>query len=86
MKISLVTAVVAALIAGGCGKKEDPRAAPGAPPVTRQDAQRAIEPTPPLPPPAVSPSDKDAPLPKPGQANDHSSPAFKAGGPPDPKK
>ena len=85
MRIILL-AVTAALLAAGCGKKDEPKTAPGVAPVTRQDAQKAAAPTPPLPPPAVAPSDKDKALPDPGQANDHSSPAFKGGGAPDPKK
>lgn len=46
------------------------------------DPVPAMEPTPRLPAPDVS---KNAPtdFPKPGQTNDHSSPAFKDGGKPD---
>jgi predicted small lipoprotein YifL len=80
-----LTLVAAALALVACGKKDEPRTAPPAPPVTKQDVQKSVEPTPPLPPPATTP-EKDVELPKPGQANDHSSPAFKAGGTPDPKK
>jgi hypothetical protein len=86
MKIHIALILgVAASVLGGCGKKDEPRTAAPAPPVSRQDVQRPVEPTPPLPPPATTP-EKDAELPKPGQANDHSSPAFKGGGAPDPKK
>ena len=76
--------LAAAAVLTACGKKDEPRTAAPAPPVTKQEAQRPVEPTPPLPPPAATPAKEE--LPKPGQANDHSSPAFKGGGAPDPKK
>jgi hypothetical protein len=43
-----------------------------------QDAPPAAPPPPPMPAPNAPKS--DLPDPKPGQANDHSSPEFKAGG------
>ncbi len=86
MRPYLVLIAGVLLVAGaGCEKKEEARKAVPAPPVSQKDAQRPVEATPPLPPPAVAP-EKSEPLPKPGQAGDHSSPAFKAGGTPDPKK
>lgn len=85
MRLYLMLAVAAAVATGACGKKDDAKTAAPAPPVTQQEAQRPVEPTPPLPPPATAPA-KGEDLPKPGQAGDHSSPAFKAGGQPDPKK
>jgi hypothetical protein len=86
MKTYLVLAILAGASAlGACGKKDEPRSAAPAPPLTKQEAQRPVEPTPALPPPTTTPA-KDVELPKPGQANDHSNPAFKGGGTPDPKK
>jgi len=87
MRIRIILLVLAAaLTAAGCDKKDERSAAPGVPPVTAKDVQKASEATPALPPPSVAPADKGAPFPKPGQANDHSSPDFKGGGVTDPKK
>ena len=78
--------VAAVLLAGGCGKKDDAQpAAPQPPAIKPGDSKASVIPTPPLP---VSDASKGAegPSPQPGQAGDHSSPAFKAGGVPDKKK
>jgi hypothetical protein len=66
---------VAALVTVACTKTDAPKVSIGAPtpPVER------------MPDPAV-PKGPVVPTPAPGQANDHSSPAFKAGGKPDPNK
>lgn len=72
--------LAAILLAGGCGKKEDVK--PGAPqPSLMQSAKPlpAIEATPKFPEPDV-PKGATPELPKPGQVNNHSSPAFKSGG------
>ncbi len=79
----------AVLIVGGCGKNEDVKPArpqpslmqssPQPPMMQPGDPMPATEPTPPLPAPDV-PKGAVPELPKPGQANDHSSPAFKSGG------
>lgn len=77
----LVVAVgVAVLLAAGCGKKEDPKPTAPRPSLMQPgDPLPATQPTPPLPAPDA-PKGADTDLPKPGQANDHSSPAFKDGG------
>lgn len=78
--VLIVAAVV--LLAGGCGKKDDPQ--PVASPAPAESRTAAI------PPPALPAGDKargaEAQLPQPGQANDHSNPAFKGGGMPDKNK
>ena len=71
----------ALIFAAGCNKPDNtpPPASAGAPPAkTVQDAPPATPAPPPMPPPNAPKS--DSPDPKPGQANDHSSPEFKAGG------
>ncbi len=84
--IPLVAAAV--LLAGGCGQKEEARTvAPQTSLMKPGDSLPAVAPTPPLPDPDV-PKVAEAPLPHkelphPGQAGDHSSPAFKDGGQPD---
>lgn len=80
MKKYLLLAVVAVVLIGGCGKKEEK--VTDAPQPSLMKPGNPLEgsvPPPPLPAPDVS---KGAPtdLPKPGQNNDHSSPAFKGGG------
>lgn len=82
----VITVGVAVLFAGGCGKKEDPKPAAPQPSLMQPgDPLPATAPTPPLPAPDV-PKGTAPELPKPGQANDHSSPEFKGGGAPDTKK
>lgn len=72
--------LAAILLAGGCGKKEDAKVAAPQPSLMQPgDPLPATAPTPPLPAPNVSQAAVPE-LPKPGQANDHSSPAFKSGG------
>jgi hypothetical protein len=69
----------AVLLSGGCGKKDDTQPATGQPP-----AMKAGEAPPPATatpnPPANPPKGNTVPMPEPGQAGDHSSPAFKDGG------
>ena len=60
-----------------------PRPPQPAPPVAPKDAQPIVVPTPPAPPNAVNDGIQH---PAPGEANDHSSPAFKDGGKPVPQK
>jgi hypothetical protein len=78
----LSIAVAAILFSGGCGEKGDPNAVVVAP-------TRAVKPEAafvPAPRPQVDegkPAEGQSP--PPGQANDHSSPAFKGGGTPDKK-
>lgn len=65
---------------GGCSRTETPpqtTTAPQAQPA--QDAPSTTATPPPMPPPDV-PKGEVSSGPKPGQANDHSSPAFKSGG------
>lgn len=79
-------AFAAVLAIMGCEKKDDARTSVTAPPPVAQERPKTtVEATPP-PPPPNAPDKAGTPLPKPGQAGDHSSPAFKAGGPPDPEK
>ena len=86
MKRYLPFAVAAALVFGGCGKKDaDQPAAPKPPPMKADDAKQSTVPTPPLPAPDV-PKNAEVEAPKPGQANDHSNPTFKGGGVPDKSK
>ena len=83
--------VAAVLVAGGCGKKEEARPVAPQPSLLKPgDSLPPVAPTPPLPAPNV-PKGAEAPsphleLPHPGQAGDHSSPAFKGGGQPDKTK
>jgi len=82
--------IAAVLLAGGCGKKEDARPVAPQPSLMKPgDSLPAVAPTPPLPDPDV-PKVAEAPLPPkelphPGQAGDHSSPAFTGGGQSDKK-
>lgn len=89
MNLHLLFAVAFAavlVVAAGCEKKDDARTGVTAlPQGTQESPKTTVELTPP-PPPLNAPPKAETPLPKPGQANDHSSPAFKAGGPPDPEK
>ena len=82
--------VAAALLAGGCEKKEEARPAAPQPSLMKPgDSLPAAAPTPPLPDPDVpkvaAASLPHKELPHPGQAGDHSSPAFKDGGQSDKK-
>lgn len=84
--LPFAVAFAAVLVIAGCEKKDDARTGVSAlPPVVQPSPQTTAEATPP-PPPSNAPDKAGTPLPEPGQANDHSSPAFKAGGPPDPEK
>ena len=77
----------AALFAAGCGKTDippPPKVALPAPTVQGGLSTPTL-PTAPLPEPVV-PKGAEAPSPTPGQAGDHSTPAFKAGGKNDPHK
>lgn len=87
MMIRYLPIVVAAvLLAGGCGKKDDPNTVGSPSPLTRPAVPPSADtPAPPLP-QADAGKSAELPLPQPGQANDHSSPAFKAGGLPDKKQ
>jgi hypothetical protein len=84
--VSLIALSGAILLAAGCGKSE-PLSSPQPPAqaASGQAAPSASVPVPPLPDPVV-PKGAEAPTPKPGQAGDHSSPAFKDGGKPNPAK
>lgn len=79
MKILIAFSMVLALLAG-CGNKTEPTTATPAPPM----ASPPVVVTPPTPAPdAVS---DGVQRPAPGQANGHSSPAFKSGGKDVPEK
>lgn len=75
--------VFAALFAAGCSKTDSPA------PKTAVQAPLAkdivVSPAETIPDP-VTRKGAEAPTPKPGQAGDHSSPGFKGGGAPDPRK
>jgi hypothetical protein len=68
----------AMILAGGCGKKEETQPAGGGPPPMKagEAPPATAVPNPPLNPP----KGEALPMPQPGQAGDHSSPAFKDGG------
>lgn len=81
---SLLFGVAAVLLMVGCGKKDETRSgAVPSPPLQQQDSRTSATPAPP-PPPAPNVG-KGAEALQPGQAGDHSSPAFKGGGLPDKK-
>ena len=84
-KLALCTG--AALFAFGCGKTESPPLPKITPPTLSVQGGLSTPtlPTAPLPEPKV-PKGAEAPSPMPGQAGDHSTPAFKAGGKTDPHK
>lgn len=90
MKSHLAIVLACAMIAG-CGNKSEtksetksePKTAAPAPPMVAKDAPPVVVVPPPAPPNAV---DDGKQRPAPGQAGDHSSPAFKGGGKVDPKK
>jgi hypothetical protein len=82
MKNYLAIGFALAMIAG-CGNKDEPKTAAPAPSATRGESQPGPVTPPPAPANAV---DDGVQRPTPGQANDHSSPAFKDGGKADPKK
>ena len=77
--------VAIALFVGGCGRKG--RAAAGYFSDARYQTARFDSISPPAPlPRADTAKGAEVQSPQPGQANDHSSPAFKGGGMPDKKK
>jgi hypothetical protein len=85
---SIFAACASALVfAAGCNRTDTPSVPTTVPPTntasqatTAPPVQEAPStPTAPMPPPDVPKGDATS-LPKPGQANDHSSPAFKGGG------
>jgi hypothetical protein len=84
--VSVVALAGAILLAAGCGKSEPPSSPqpPAQAPAERSTVSTGV-PVPPLPDPVV-PKGAEAPTPQPGQAGDHSSPAFKGGGKPNPAK
>lgn len=82
MKHYLTIGLALAMIAG-CGNKDEPKTVAPMPLAARQDAQPSVVTPPPAPPNAVGDGIQ---RPTPGQANDHSSSEFKAGGKSDPKK
>ncbi len=77
----------AALLATGCGKTDSPPQSNAVAPVASGPASPAapVVLAPDMPDPKV-PKGAEAAAPTPGQAGDHSSPAFKAGGKVDPYK
>ena len=77
----------AALFATGCSKTDSPPQSSAVAPVASAPSTPAAPavPAPDMPDPKV-PKGAEAAGPTPGQAGDHSSPAFKAGGKVDPQK
>ncbi len=84
MKPCIPIAVAFALISAGCGKPDDARPVTPVSPMKQNNLETPVVPTPPLP--KVASDVNPVPGPAPGQANDHSSPMFKDGGLPSPKK
>ena len=82
MKHYLVAGLAMAIMAGCGSKNDEPKTAAPAPLAAGQDIQTSPV-TPPPPPKAAA---DGVQRPTPGQANDHSSSEFKAGGKRDPKK
>ena len=83
----LALCVGTALFAAGCTKTSEPPS-PGVPkqaPPAQGSSPAPAATAPDLPDPNV-PKGSEAAAPKPGQAGDQSSPAFKGGGSPDPHK
>jgi hypothetical protein len=78
--ISILATSSALIFAAGCSKPENtpPPVPTAAPSATVQETPPATPAPPPMPPPNAPKN--ESPDPKPGQANDHSSPDFKAGG------
>lgn len=77
MKYATPLVLALALAAAACGQQEADM-----PVVPSQPAQDSMENVPKAPPPPAdpAPTSTTTELPKPGQNNDHSSPAFKKGG------
>jgi hypothetical protein len=82
MKSYLAIALAAVAIAG-CDNNDEPKTATTVPLASAPEAM-SIPATP--PPPAPNAVDDGVERPAPGQANDHSSPQFDAGGKTDPRK
>jgi len=82
MKNYLAIALAAVVIAG-CDSKDEPKTAAAVPLASGQEALSIPATPPPAAPNAVA---DGVQRPAPGQANDHSSPKFEAGGKTDPKK
>ena len=83
--IARIAVLLFLLLAGGCGKLNDapPLKTPPSP-MKQNSLDNPVVPTPPLPKVAADANPVAGPLP--GQANDHSNPAFKDGGIPAPTK
>ena len=82
MKAGLVVAVAGIatiLTTGGCDKPRQTEAPAASTPAPTGSGPVPTQPVPALPDPVV-PKSAETPSPAPGQANDHSSPAFKGGG------
>lgn len=87
LPLYLALCAVPVMFAAGCSKADDPpqpNLSPKASPAPESAPATAVK-APDLPDPAV-PKGAEAAAPVPGQAGDQSSPAFKAGGKPDPHK
>lgn len=82
----VLIAVALVLVAGGCGRKDDPQPAASSPPAVQADAPRTAAVSPPPLPAGDQAKGGEVQAPPPGQANDHSNPAFKGGGTPDKNK
>ena len=80
MKKYVLLLLIAVAFVGACGKRDEKVTDAPQPSVMKPgEPVPPTEPTPPLPAPDV-PKNAPTDLPKPGQNNDHSSPAFKGGG------
>lgn len=83
MKYTAPFVISLTLVAAACGQREG-----DVPVVPTQPAQDSMQNVPKSPPPPAdpAPTSTQTELPKPGQNNDHSSPAFKEGGASVPQK
>ena len=86
MKYAASIVVALTLVAAGCGEKD--AEIPVVPAQSTQPAKDSMENVPPqpAPPPDPAPTGTTTETPKPGQVNDHSSPAFQKGGASAPKE
>lgn len=86
-RLALALCATTVLFAAGCNKADDPpkpNLSQKASPAPGSSPAPAV--TVPVMPEVSVPKGAEAASPKPGQAGDHSSPAFKAGGKTDPSK
>jgi hypothetical protein len=84
MIVRIPVVIALALIASACGKLSDPQPKAPLSPMKQNSLDNPVVPAAPLP--KIAADANPVPGPLPGQANDHSNPAFKDGGVPDPTR